>query len=173
MFGERTLFLGTGTSGGGYLRTYNFNGQETVYLGTGADSSGQLRVYDAAGETGTFLGSGYVPTISLATNTVKGCTPTCIDNIFTNSPSTVLLSGTCENRVSSHYPIITSFNISPTDFTPSDSLNPRYDYSDANMILLQDQLERKLATSHLTCDESGFTRMTGIINLLMRQLRIV
>ena len=50
-FGERTLFLGTGSSGGGYLRTNNKFETETVFLGTNNANEGLVNLNDKFGQS--------------------------------------------------------------------------------------------------------------------------
>ena len=52
-----------------------------------------------------FFGHGFVPIISLATHFKPGCNPSCIDNIFVNTPGNIIISGVSENTISHHHPI--------------------------------------------------------------------
>lgn len=112
----------------------------------------------------TFFARGFIPTISLATHEKPGCTPSCIDNIFTNLSSHVSKSFVLENRVSHHHPIISVFNLPSNNPSSSPDINlPPYDYSDANMIRLCDTLKRKLGVMHLNYTENGFESLASTI----------
>ena len=88
------------------------------------------------------FGYGYAPSISIATHEKPGCTPSCIDNIITNSSELLRASGVLTSNVSHHFPIfcvsdvitMSSNNPNSTKSTPS------YDYSEANMVCFMGQL---------------------------------
>ena len=48
--------------------------------------------------------SGFTPVISTHTHRREGCKKSCIDNILTNEPSNVIISGTISND-SDHKPV--------------------------------------------------------------------
>ena len=113
----------------------------------------------------TFFGKGYIPTISLATHEKPGCIPSCIDNIFTNSPNKIFKSYVLENRVSHHHPIVSVIN-SPMSYESSNdsAINlPPYDYSDANLIRLNDTLRYKLDHTHINYTEDGFENVVDLL----------
>ena len=59
----------------------------------------------------SFIKAGLTPVISIPTHKRANCRPTCIDNIFTNDPDSVLMSGTIEDQTSDHLPIFEITNL--------------------------------------------------------------
>ena len=51
------------------------------------------------------LTSGYAPTISLVTHEKPHCKGSCIDNIYSNSPDNIVLSGTITDKITHHLPL--------------------------------------------------------------------
>jgi hypothetical protein len=103
-----------------------------------------------------FFENGFMPLISLATHFKPGCTPSCIDNIFTNSIEAVKSSCVIDGGVSHHHPIVCRLNLTPKTNLPSKSC-PLYDYSDENMIKFGDLLCRKINVDmHINYTEEGF-----------------
>ena len=84
------------------------------------------------------------PTISLTTHAKPGCRKTCIDNIFTNSPANVTLSGKIETNISHHNTIfyITCIDQNQTDKA---ALTIHYDYSNSNTNLFIEKLEQSIS----------------------------
>ena len=74
-----------------------------------------------------------IPTISLATNEVPGCTPSLIDNILTSSTENLVYSGLLDYKVSSHIPVFAVFDFEPRPSNESDIKTPKYDYCKSNM----------------------------------------
>ena len=91
-----------------------------------------------------FLTNSLFPTISLTTHAKPGCRKTCIDNIFTNSPTMVTLSGKIETNISHHNSI---FHITCIDQEKSEkaALTIHYDYSSSNTNLFIEKLEQDIS----------------------------
>ena len=91
-----------------------------------------------------FLINNLFPTISLTTHAKPGCRKICIDNIFTNSPAMVTLSGKIETDISHHNSI---FYITCIDQNKSDkaALTIHYDYSKSNTNLFIEKLEQAIS----------------------------
>ena len=91
-----------------------------------------------------FLINSLFPTMSLTTHAKPGCRKTCIDNIFTNSPAMVTLSGKIATNISHHNSI---FYITCIDQDKSDkaALTIHYDYSNSNTNLFMEKLEQDLS----------------------------
>ena len=68
--------------------------QSNIYL-TG-DFNIDFHKHTAAAFEDIMFGNGFSPLISIATNFKPGCSPSCIDNILTNSTDLVVSSGVCE-----------------------------------------------------------------------------
>ena len=108
------------------------------------------------------VSSGYCPLISTTTHSQPNCAKTCIDNILTNSPDSVIKSGTISEKLAHHSPI---FHISVINMSQSDSSNSKpkitiyYEYSRENVenfcCILKEKLENE--------NELGtFEKFTGI-----------
>ena len=52
---EKALFIGSGGSGNGYLKTYNKYGKTSSYLGTGGAGTGGFKIYNKDGKTLSFI----------------------------------------------------------------------------------------------------------------------
>ena len=119
----------------------------------------------------TVFSRGYIPTISLATHEKPGCMPSCIDNIFTNSPYIISKSFVLESRVSHHHPIVSVVNLTNCQCNPtdnSDPIFPTYDYCDANMIRLSNTLSHTIRGMHImNYNEEGFEGFANIITETM------
>ena len=77
-------------------------------------------------------GNGFSPLISIPTHFKPGYTPSCLDNILTNSTDNLIKSGVIDTAATHHVPIFCVINcahkIHENEPTP-----PRYDYSESNM----------------------------------------
>ena len=96
-----------------------------------------------------YFGNGLSPLISIATHTKPGCRSTCIDNIFTNSTESVLLTGTCESSVSHHLPIF-CFLDRAVPSKQKDQQLPRYDVCETNMNNFLTVITNKIGSIDLT-----------------------
>jgi len=113
-----------------------------------------------------FFGHGYTPLISIATHLKPGCTPSCIDNIFTNSYENVKVSGACENQVSHHFPIFCFFKYrysNDKSHCTVDNVCPKYDYCETNLIKFKHVIESRLENLSLSIDETGFSNFSDCI----------
>ena len=78
---------------------------------------------------------GFIPSISLATHEKLGCSPSCIDNILTNSENLILSSGVLKTQVSAHFPIFNHLNILKLAPSEKSKISPRYDTCQSNLDL--------------------------------------
>ena len=76
---------------------------------------------------------GFFPLISTPTHEKPGCKASCIDNIITNDPESIVASGTLKDRTTHHMPIFQFFSKS-IDYT-KDSMRYKqyYDYKQSNV----------------------------------------
>ena len=97
----------------------------------------------------------FYPTVSIYTHSKPSCRDTCIDNILTNCPESIITTGTIDESVSHHKPI---FQISRLKSKTgcSDNFNnctPQYyDFSNANLekFTLELQKSPKIQNSNFT-----------------------
>ena len=88
----------------------------------------------------SFLSAGFYPTISLPTHEIPNCNATCIDNIFTNNPGSVIFSATIKESVSHHHPILCLCTSDQFSSTVGKELPPktfwRYNFNQTNVAAL-------------------------------------
>jgi len=107
-----------------------------------------------------FLSTGFYPTISLATHEMPNCDPTCIDNIFTNSPASVTSTGLIKESISHHRPIFCQSisdqfaTIKITDETPPDVFF-RYNFNQTNTAALLEGTAAMTNDPNLCSDFGG------------------
>ena len=119
------------------------------------------------GNIGSFedaiYGNGFSPMISIATHYKPDCNPSCIDNILTNSPDLVHLSGVCENTVTHHLPVFCFSNVTINDVDDKSPKLPRYDYCESNMITFIDSLKSTLSSNgffdEFSLSEESFNKL--------------
>ena len=104
-----------------------------------------------------FLSGGYFPLISTYTHHRPGTSKSCIDNIFTNEPDHVTISGTLSDCISHHLPIF-QFSDIPIDTTTSQQKHVQYyDYSNAKINGFVDDLKKTLPNLTPSENFSEFT----------------
>ena len=91
------------------------------------------------------LTSCFTPLISTHTHQKPGCRKTCIDNIHTNNPISVVISGTIHEKLSHHLPI---FQFSIVEGWYGNIKHPKhtqfYNFSNSNIENFVDTLEEKI-----------------------------
>ena len=82
-----------------------------------------------------FLSAGYFPLISTYTHHRPGTSKSCIDNIFTNDPDHVTVSGTLSDCLSHHLAIFqfSDIPIGKNNLNPQQRHTQYYDYSNAHL----------------------------------------
>ena len=83
-----------------------------------------------------FVSNGYIPLVSIATNHKLGCSKTCIDNIFTNQASNMVLgSGKFTGKAKNHSPIFQISKISNLSSKKQEKqkITIHYEYSNENI----------------------------------------
>ena len=115
-------------------------------------------------------GNGFAPLISIATHYKPGCIPSCLDNIFTNSTSCILLSGACDQTVSHHLPLFSLIAMDWSADNAKSSSIPKYDFNDSNMINFENTLFNTLASKGLLIsnddpdDETAFETLANSLS---------
>ena len=96
------------------------------------------------------VSSGYYPLISIATHSQPNCTKTCIDNIHTNSPDSVIKSGTLTDKLAHHSPIfqVSLINLAEDSSTSKSKITIYYDYSSENIENFCNILGTKFENEH-------------------------
>ena len=95
------------------------------------------------------LTSGFYPLISIDTHCKPGCRDTCIDNILTNCPESIIASGTIDESVSHHKPIFQISKMKSNINCSDDEIIPQYyDFSNSNIdkLILELQNNPKIQT---------------------------
>ena len=103
--------------------------------------------------------SGFSPLISIPTHIKPYCKSSCIDNIHTNEPETVLSSGTLTNRISHHLPV---YQINSSKSTPKEAkqkTTQHYDYSFKNVTRFADELKPELLKLAPSVNFSEFSNL--------------
>ena len=143
--------------------------QSNFYL-TG-DFNIDLHKHTAAAFEDIMFGNGFSPLISIATHFKPGCSPSCIDNILTNSTDLVVSSGVCKPVVTHHCPV---FCLVSTNWKSSETpkVLPKYDYNESNMTLFENTLHNYLQRNNFNQDnlntsESNFENLVKKINELV------
>ena len=99
--------------------------------------------------------NGFIPTISVPTHQMPGCSRTCIDNIHTNVVDQSLISGVISDKISHHHPIFTLIELSPGSVPKpdsSDKITIHYDYCNANLEKLCLEIENDIDRFHHSCN---------------------
>ena len=91
----------------------------------------------------TILTSGTFPLISRATHAKPNFKESCIDNILTNEPNSVILTGTIEESVSNHFSIFSFMNIDLNEIK-KDPIAQHYEFSDSRTELFIDSLKKSV-----------------------------
>lgn len=107
------------------------------------------------------LTSGNLPLISIPTHSKPGCRQTCIDNILTNDPEGIIVSGTLSQSVGHHYSVfqITDTSVSSTGKQP---VYQHYDFSQSRTDMFLSNLEQAL--SNQVDNEHTFEDFLDIYN---------
>lgn len=108
----------------------------------------------------TLLGSGLSPLISVSTHQMPHHSETCIDNIISNNFNDILITGTIDDRVSHHAPLVL-VSCTPTACINSpdegDGRDPivryRYDFSPSNLAKLDVKVVELVNSLDLKEDE--------------------
>ncbi len=87
------------------------------------------------------LQQGIYPLISVCTHAKPGCRETCIDNILSNTPSDVIVTGTIELDASHHHAVFQLSNISH-DNVEKEAEKQYYDFRNSNIELFLSDLEK-------------------------------
>ncbi|MCP4456444.1 MAG: hypothetical protein GY816_00205, partial [Cytophagales bacterium] len=101
------------------------------------------------------LQQGIYPLISVCTHAKPGCRETCIDNILTNSPSDVVITGAIESDASHHHAIYQLSNFSHGSLV-KEAQKQYYDFCNSNIELFLCDLEkyaRPLNHVHVTFED--------------------
>ena len=113
--------------------------------------------------------SGFVPLISLYTHMKPDCRKTCIDNILTNNPDFVSLSGSIRESMSRshHLPIFHISRLNNVDHDNNSSSNNNmqyYDFCNSNI----DQFVTTLGSTFTALnDDMDFTAFTTTYNTVL------
>ena len=88
---------------------------------------------------------GFTPVISIPTHQMPHCAKTCIDNIHTNDIDQTIVSGVISEKISHHNAIFMlkklTIDIDTGGKIPPDKLTIHYNYSNANLEKLCDEIE--------------------------------
>ena len=109
-----------------------------------------------------------LPLFSIATHFKPGFIPSCIDNILTNSTDLIIKSGVCKNVSNHHCPIfcLTSAKWNPCE---SESIIPKYDYKETNMIKFENAFSTYLYNKNyldkVDLNEANFNDLVTNINM--------
>ena len=99
---------------------------------------------------------GFTPVISVPTHQMPHCTRTCIDNIHTNDIDPNIVSGVVSEKISHHHPIFMikrlPVTVSIGQDSPAEKLTIHYNYSNANLAKLCDEIERDIDKFYHYCD---------------------
>ena len=104
------------------------------------------------------LTGGMFPLISLATHAKPNCNKTCIDNIFTNQPESVKISGTIEQSVSHHFSVF-CFSTVKHSPTKKEAVAQHYDFSKSKTELFIADLQKTLQ------QECTFTSLSEFLEM--------
>ena len=91
----------------------------------------------------TILTSGAFPLISRATHAKPNFKESCIDNILTNEPNSVIFTGTIEESVSNHFSIFSFMNIELNQ-TKKEPVAQHYEFSDSRTELFIESFKKSL-----------------------------
>ena len=99
---------------------------------------------------------GFTPTISIPTHQMPHCSKTCIDNIHTNDIDSSTISGVIQDSASHHQPIF-CLQLMNSDASPEQNKSPEkttiyYNYSNANLDKLCEEIETDIDTFYHRCD---------------------
>ena len=123
----------------------------------------------------TIFANGFTALISIATHFKPDCTPSCIDNILTNSTDTIICSGVI-NYNHNHSPIfcVTSAICKSSEFI---STFPQHDYNETNVIQFQNKLFEYVngidIDDNTSANESKFELFVNTVNELVDECFIV
>ena len=99
------------------------------------------------------------------------CRSSCIDNIHTNEPEAIIVSGAISNRISHHLPIFQISNlVMPTINDEKDKYKQLYDYSYKNIAGFNKDLENNISTVIPSENFSNFSKM--FLNLLDKHCKL-
>ncbi|NQZ52535.1 MAG: hypothetical protein HRT95_20925, partial [Moritella sp.] len=123
-------------------------------------------------------GSGFIPSISLATHAKLGCTPSCIDNILTNSYELISSSGVLKTQVSAHFPIFCHLDVEELVSTKKSKVFPQYDMCQSNMDLFVQKFSRSFSnlqvfSNQVVPEETLFENFSGTLSKLVDECFLV
>ena len=99
---------------------------------------------------------GFTPVISIPTHQMPQCAKTCIDNIHTNDIDHTIVSGVILDKISHHNPIFMikrlTIGINTGKNAQPDKLTINYNYSNANIEKLCDEIEKDIDKFYHQCD---------------------
>ena len=100
--------------------------------------------------------SGFAPIISIPTHQMPHCSRTCIDNIFTNDTDATITSGVIKDKISHHHPIFSmktlAANNSIGQSNTPEKITIHYDYSNANLSKLCEEIENDMDNLLFSCN---------------------
>ena len=113
----------------------------------------------------SILSNGFFPTISIATHYKPNCKKSCIDNILTNSLESILSSNVVSSDISHHQSMVllTQLCESVVKTPPKNNNSNSYDYSENNLRLLSQSLEKLLVESNNDVNVNDFQSLTDLI----------
>ena len=91
-----------------------------------------------------FISAGFMPLISTYTHERQGTQKSCIDNIFTNDASNVILSGTLSDNITHHLPIFQFTNFEINSTASIEKHVQYYDFNNKNLLKFSSELEDKI-----------------------------
>ena len=103
--------------------------------------------------------NGFSPLISIATHSRANCKQSCIDNILTNDPHSTLISGTLENNISHHLPVIQLSKIKTPCRSKKDKHIQFYNFSNKNITNFINDLEQSVPLLQPSANFSEFTTL--------------
>ena len=101
--------------------------------------------------------NGFNPLISIKTHDRPNTKSSCIDNIHTNDPETVLISGTISDNITHHLPVFHLSNIEMPPRGLKEKQTQHYDYSNENLTRFTHDLEDKVNNLTPSVNFSEFT----------------
>ena len=104
------------------------------------------------------LCTGFIPAISIATHAKPSCQMSCIDNILTNQPDSLLQSGVIDTHISHHRSLFLKFKTAEVSKArnPQPKLKSRYDFSIENLDKLNKHLIENLSKVNCNADFQSF-----------------
>ena len=103
--------------------------------------------------------AGFSPLISIATHQRPNSKDSCIDNIFTNEPESVILSGTLSDNITHHLPIFQFSNIKTPHREIKEKTTQYYDFSNKNVNNFTMELSESIHQLNPSTDFSEFSSL--------------